>query len=171
MRSLGGLALGMVVVLLIRSTALSPLAARGIVLDALAFATVIWSLGHGAVWGATFGFAVGLAADLDATHWLGRHALVLSLLGYAVGRLARTLVRESPATHLALIGLAVMVHQAWVAPFELGGLTGTSFGGGAWVRRVLVSAIATAPVGTLLLLLIRRLRGRPLFGHALAQSG
>ena len=33
-------------------------------------------------------------ADLDATHWLGRHALVLTLLGYAGGRLSATLVRE-----------------------------------------------------------------------------
>ncbi len=171
MRGLGAFVLGMVVVLLLRSTVLSPFAARGVVLDALAFATVIWSLRHGAVWGTSFGFAIGLAADLDATHWLGRHALVLSLVGYAVGRLARTVVRESAGSQLALIGLAVAVHQAWVVPFELGGLEGLASGWPYFLRRVLIGALATAPAGTLVLLAARRLLGRPLFGHALVQPG
>ena len=171
MRGLGAFVFGMVVVLLLRSTVLSTFAARGIVLDALAFATVIWSLRHGAVWGASFGFAIGLAADLDATHWLGRHALVLSLVGYGVGRLARTVVRESPGSQFALIALAVIVHQAWIVPFELGGLEGAASGWTYLLGRVFIGALATAPAGTLLLMAARRLLGRPLFGHALAQPG
>jgi rod shape-determining protein MreD len=94
MKMLMGLLALVGVALLLRSTALSVLAARGVVLDVLAFVTVLWALRHGETWGTTFGFVLGLAADLDAAHWLGRHALVLALLGYAVGRLSHTLVRD-----------------------------------------------------------------------------
>ena len=171
MRSLGTFVSAMVVVLLLRSTALSPFAARGIVLDALAFATVFWALRHGAVWGASFGFAIGLAADLDATHWMGRHALVLSLVGYAIGRLARTLVRESGRTQLVLIALATIVHQAWVVPFELGGLEGVASAWPYLLRRVFIGALATAPAGALVLLVARRISGRSVFGHELVHPG
>ena len=171
MRGLGAFLIGMVVVLLLRSTALSPLAARGIVVDVLAFATVFWALRNGAVWGASFGFMIGLAADLDATHWMGRHALVLSIVGYAVGRLARTLERESGRTQLVIIGLAVAVHQAWVVPFELGGLEGVGSGWPYLLARVFIGALATAPVGALVLVAARRLSGRSVFGHALVHPG
>ncbi len=171
MSGLGGFLLGMVVVLLLRSTALAPLAARGIVVDLLTFATVFWALRHGAVWGASFGFILGLAADLDATHWMGRHALVLSIIGYASGRLAGTLVRESGRTQLLLIGLAVAVHQAWIVPFELGGLEGLGSGWPYLLRRMLFGALATAPVGALVLVVARRLSGRSPFGHAHVHPG
>jgi rod shape-determining protein MreD len=163
--------IGMIVVLLLRSTALSALAARSVVLDVLAFATAVWALRHGATWGATFGFAIGLAADLDATHWLGRHALVLSLVGYVVGSLARTVVRESSRTQFVLFALATAAHQAWVVPFELGGIEGLATGWPYLLQRIVVGALATAPAGTLLLVVARRLIGRPLFGHALVQPG
>ena len=110
MRLLAGLLLLSLTALLMRSTALSVLAARGVVLDALAFATVVWALRAGETWGASFGFVLGLAADLDAAHWLGRHALVLALLGYTIGRLSRTLVRDSASTQLVLLFLATLVH-------------------------------------------------------------
>ncbi len=171
MKGLGAFLIGMIVVLLLRSTALSPLAARGIVVDVLAFATVFWALRYGAVWGASFGFMIGLAADLDATHWMGRHALVLSIIGYALGRLARTLVRESARTQLVLIGLAVAAHQAWVVPFELGGLDGLGSGWPYLLGRVFVGALATAPVGALVLVVARRLSGGSVFGNALVHPG
>jgi rod shape-determining protein MreD len=171
MRSVLALIAGMVVVLLLRSTALSPFAARGIVLDVLAFATVFWALRNGAAWGATFGFLVGLAADLDATHWMGRHALVLTMIGYAVGRLARTLVRDSFRTHLVLLALATAVHQAWVVPFELGGFEGLATGWPYFLGRVFIGALATAPAGAVVLFVAHRLFGRSVFGNALAHPG
>lgn len=171
MKGLGGFLLGTVVVLLLRSTALAPLAARGIVIDVMAFATVFWALRHGAVWGASFGFMVGLAADLDATHWMGRHALALSIIGYAIGRLARTLVRESARAQLVLIGLAAAVHQAWVVPFELGGLEGVGAGWAYLLGRVFIGALATAPLGALVLIAIRSLSGRSAFGHEISNPG
>jgi rod shape-determining protein MreD len=159
MRGAGALLVLMFVALLLRSTALSALAARGVVLDVLAFATVVWALRHGESWGASFGFLLGLAADLDAAHWLGRHALVLALLGYAVGRLSYTLVRDRATTHFALLLGVTVIHQAWSISFELGGLAGWPY----LLTRLLLAAAATAPIGTVLLALVRRANGRPLF--------
>ena len=167
MKWLGSLLLFLAVTLLLRSTALTALAARGVLIAALAFATVIWALRHGDAWGTGFGFALGLAADLDAGHWLGRHALVLALIGYIVGRGSRSLVRESPRTQAVLLFIATAAHQLWVGVFEYGGL-------GAWLpllRRVLVAGIATGVAGALVLFLIRRLSGQPIFGHAALKSG
>lgn len=163
MRPIVGLLFAALLVLLLRSTALSSLAARGIVLDALAFAAVVWGLRHGDAWGSTFGFVVGLAADLDAAHWLGRHALALSLIGYGVGRLARTLVRDSSRTQFVLLLAATAAHQAWSAAFELGGgLSGLPF----VAARLGLATVVTASLGTFLLWLARRIAGRPLFGYA-----
>ncbi len=167
MRALGAIASGIVVVLLLRSTLLAALAVRGLVLDVLAFAAVIWGLRRGAAWGASFGFALGLCADLDAAHWLGRHALALTLLGYLVGRLSGTLVRESPRTHFALLVLATASHQAWMAAFELGGFV-------AWpelLMRVVVGSVATGVLGAFVLWVPRRLLGPSWADHANLQPG
>jgi rod shape-determining protein MreD len=154
------------VVLLLRSTALTALAARGVVVDVLAFATVVWALRYGAAWGASFGWALGLAADIDAVHWLGRHALVLALIGYAVGRLSRTLVRDSGRTQLVLVLLAAALHQAWTVAFEIGGVEGWPY----LAQRVLLAALVTPPLGVLLLSIMRHGSGQPLFGHAAVES-
>ena len=165
----GALALvaAIVVVLLLRSTALSAFAARGVVLDALAFATVLWALRHGPSWGSSFGFALGLFADLDAAHWLGRHALALTLLGYGVGRLASILVRESAATQFVLLLLATAAHQTWAVAFEFSDWS-------AWpyvVLRVVLGSAASAFVGTIILWVARRVSGQPLFGNVSIQPG
>ena len=167
MKWIGSLLLFIAVTMLLRSTALTSLAARGLLIDVLAFATIVWALRHGEVWGTGFGFALGLAADLDAAHWLGRHALVLSLIGFLIGRSSRSLVRESARTHVVLICLATLAHQLWVGAFDYGGFA-------AWrplLSRVLVSAAVTGPSGALLLFLIRRASGQPLFRNAAVKSG
>ncbi len=163
MRPLGTFLLGMAMALLLRSTLLSGLSARGIVIDALAFTTVLWALRHGDTWGSTFGFAVGLLADIDAAHWLGRHALVLTLIGYAAGRLSGTLVRESARTQFVLIATATLVHQLWISAFEVGAaVTGLPY----LLGRTLIATLVTASAGTLMLMGVRRLTGQPLFGNA-----
>ncbi len=166
MRALGGLLLLAGVALLIRSTALSVLAARGVILDVLAFVTVVWALRWGESWGATFGFVLGLAADLDAAHWLGRHALVLALVGYVVGRLGRALVRDNPLTQLLLLFVATLVHQAWALAFELGQIASWRF----LLGHMLIAGLATAPVGVVLLTLVRLGSGRSLFVLAAADT-
>jgi rod shape-determining protein MreD len=166
-RVLGALLLYVSITLLLRSTALTALAARGVVIDVLAVATAVWALRYREVWGTGFGFALGLAADLDAAHWVGRHALLLSLAGYGVGRLSQVLVRDSVRTHLAVFFLVTLVHQTWSAAFEFGGV-------GAWpllAERVLLASVATAPIGALFLYLVRRVSGQSLFGHAALSSG
>ncbi len=157
MRALGGLLLASLVALLLRSTILAGLAARGVVIDVLVLATVTWSLRQREAWGATFGFFLGLAADLDASHWLGRHALALTLLGYGVGRLSNTLVRDSPLTQLVLIAFATALHQVWVTAFDAtGGVAGLPWLAG----RVLLATVTTAPIGVLILILGRLLSRR-----------
>jgi rod shape-determining protein MreD len=167
MRHIGSMLGFLFIVLLLRSTALSALATRGIVLDVLAFAAVLWALRHGESGGATFGFVLGLTADLDAAHWLGRHALCLSLLGYGTGRLSHTLVRDSSRTQLVLLAIATAAHQTWVALFEVGGLQGWAY----LLQRIALATVFTPLVGTLLLGFIRRLTGAPLFGHVAAPTG
>jgi rod shape-determining protein MreD len=166
-RAIGGLILLVGAALLLRSTALSVLSARGVVLDVLAFVTVVWSLRWGENWGSSFGFVLGLGADLDAAHWLGRHALALALVGYATGRLSRGVVRDNPVTQFLLILAATLVHQGWALTFEFGGL-------GAWpvlTLHVLVAGAATAACGVLLLGLARLARGQSLFNLASAETG
>jgi rod shape-determining protein MreD len=162
MRPLAGFLLLMAVALLLRSTALSALAARGIVIDVLVFVTVVWALRHGESAGVTFGFIIGLAADLDAAHWVGRHALVLAALGYVVGRLSHTLVRDSFRTQLVLLACATVVHQAWATTFEIQGISNWLY----LVQRVGLAAAATAPMGAIVLWFIGRLGGRGVFTHA-----
>ncbi len=166
MKQIGTMLAFVAVVLLLRSTALTSLAARGVVIDVLVFATVVWALRYGAPWGASFGFALGLAADLDSVHWLGRHALMLTLLGYAVGRVSRTLVRDSGRTQFVLILLGTLLHQIWTVAFEIGAVEGWTY----LVQRVLLAAVVTPPLGVLLLTLLRFGTGQPLFGHAVAES-
>ena len=167
MRPLGMFVFASVVALLLRSTILAQLAARGVVIDVLVLATVTWSLRQREGWGATFGFVLGLAADLDASHWLGRHALALTLIGYGVGRLSNTLVRDSPLTQLVLIALATALHQVWVTAFDAtGGVAGLPWLAG----RVLLATVTTAPIGVLLLLSTRLFPRRRGYGNAPGSS-
>jgi rod shape-determining protein MreD len=167
MRGLTGFILLAVVTLLLRSTALSALAARGVVIDVLVFATVVWSLRNGESAGVTFGFFLGLVADLDSAHWPGRHALMLAALGYAVGRLSHTLVRDSMRTQIVLLLVATFVHQLWATAFELQGAASWPY----LIQRVLLATVATAPLGALVLAIIRRLSGQGFFAHASHDPG
>jgi len=149
------------VALLLRSTALSALAGRGVVLDVLAFATAMWALRRGETAGTLFGFALGLLADLDAAHWIGRHTLVLSLIGYAVGRMSHTLVREQARTAFVVLLIAAGVHQAWTLAFEVGAWTGWPY----LLRQTLLAMLATAPIGTMVVAMLQRVGGRSWLTH------
>jgi rod shape-determining protein MreD len=166
MRVFAGLLLLAGAALLIRSTALSELAARGVIVDVLAFVTVAWALRWGETQGSTFGFVLGLAADLDAAHWLGRHALALALVGYGVGRLSHALVRSSPTMQFVLLFVATLAHQVWALVFELGGVAGWRF----LIWHVAVSGLVTAPLGVLVLALASLGSGRSLFSRAATET-
>ena len=166
MRGIGTAIALLAITLLLRSTALSVLAGRGVVIDVLAFAVTVWAMRRGEASGTIFGFALGLLADLDAAHWLGRHALALSLVGYAVGRVSHTLVRDRARSAFVLLVVTTALHQAWTFAFEIENLAGATF----LLRQSVLAAAATAPLGTLVLGLIRRVSGRPLFSHASLRS-
>lgn len=156
-----------IIAMLLRSTALSALAGRGIIIDVLAFATAVWALRRGEGAGTLFGFALGLLADIDAAHWLGRHALALSLLGYTIGRMSHTLVREQARTVFAVLLIGTGVHQAWTLAFEVGSWSGLSF----LVRQTLLAMAATAPIGTLVIALLQRVAGRSWLTHGTVGQG
>jgi rod shape-determining protein MreD len=157
MKVLGMFLLTALVTLVMRSTVLAGLATRGVVVDVLVLATVAWSLRQRDAWGATFGFVLGMAADLDASHWIGRHALALTLLGYGVGRLSNTLVRDSPLTQLLLLAVATALHQVWTSAFDAsGGVAGI----GWLASRVGLATVTTAPLGVLILLFTPLFTGR-----------
>ncbi len=167
MKLIGTFLLTALVTLVLRSTMLAGLAARGIVVDVLVLATVAWSLRQRESWGATFGFVLGLAADLDAAHWVGRHALALTLLGYGVGRLSNTLVRDSPLTQLLLLIVATALHQVWASAFDAsGGLAAVGWLAG----RVLLATLTTAPLGVVVLLITQLFTGRRGYGNASGSS-
>jgi rod shape-determining protein MreD len=166
MRVFAGLLLLAGVALLIRSTALSELAARGVIVDVLVFVTVVWALRWGESQGSTLGFVLGLAADLDAAHWLGRHAFALALVGYGTGRLARAMVRGNPTTQFMLIFAATLAHQAWALVFELGGVAGWRF----LLGHVVISGLVTALLGVLVLALVSLGSGRSLFSRAAIET-
>lgn len=167
MKLIGTFVLTALVTLVLRSTMLAGLAARGIVVDVLVLATVAWSLRQRESWGATFGFVLGLAADLDAAHWVGRHALALTLLGYGVGRLSNTLVRDSPLTQLLLLIVATALHQVWASAFDAsGGLAALGWLAG----RVLLATLTTAPLGVVVLLIAQLFTGRRGYGNASGSS-
>ena len=167
MKVIGVFLLTALVTLVMRSTVLAGLAARGIVVDVLVLATVAWSLRQRESWGATFGFVLGLAADLDAAHWVGRHALALTLLGYGVRRLSNTLVRDSPLTQLLLLVVATALHQVWASAFDAsGGLAAVGWLAG----RVLLATITTAPLGVVVLLISQLFTRRRGYGNASGSS-
>ena len=74
-------------------------------------------------WGASFGFGIGLLADLLSDHTLGQLALVLCLIGYAVGMLSRD-VERSVLVPLAAAAAACAAAVGLVALF--GALLGDS---------------------------------------------
>jgi hypothetical protein len=69
-------------------------------------------------------------------------------------------MRDRASTHLILIAAATAVHQTWILSFELGGLPSLPY----LLGRVGLAAVATGPLGTVILSLVRRVSGRPLFG-------
>jgi rod shape-determining protein MreD len=159
-RPLKAFGLLLLLVLLVRSTVLAWLALHGVWLDVGAMATVLWALRQGVAWGSTFGFLLGLALDLDAGGWLGRHALALAVLGHGVGLLSGTLVRDSWRTQFALLLIATLLHQLLALAIQLmGSQTQWSY----WAPRVALAAATTSAAGVGLLALVRQLRGRPLY--------
>lgn len=82
-------------VTLLHTTVFPQFRAFGVMPDVMVLLAVAGGLTGGPVRGAGMGFAAGLVADLFLTTPFGLSALVFSLVGYAVGQLAETLLEAS----------------------------------------------------------------------------
>jgi rod shape-determining protein MreD len=82
------------VVLTLQKSVLADIDVHDVRPDALLLLAVCAGLVAGAEVGAVIGFTAGLAADLFVLAPLGLSALVFSLVGYAVGSLRNTLIRD-----------------------------------------------------------------------------
>lgn len=116
---------------------------------------------EGPLVGAVSGFVVGLLADLASSHVLGQSALVLCLIGYAVG-LVMNEAQRSVAVPLAVIGgasvLGTLAYAAITAILGEAAMTG----GGAFGRALIAgiyAALITPFVYPVLLAGSRRLAG------------
>ncbi len=102
-----------------------PLTVAGAAPDFAVIALVYGAVRWGALGGAVLGFVLGLFRDTLLLVDFGLHALVLTLLGYGVGKLREALYLHRPAIDLTLMAgaklavdilvLGVAASGAWVA--------------------------------------------------------
>ena len=83
-------------------------------LDLIVLAVAAVAFYAGSVPGAATGFATGFLLDLAAGHTMGLSSLVLTAVGYGVGRFRE--VRD-PAHGLAPVAVGAAATAAWVAAF------------------------------------------------------
>ena len=123
-----GLRVGLLAVLgltayVVQTSVLAPLGLPGATPDPLLLVVVGLAQAWGAVDGAVAGFAAGVLADLlpPADGPLGRDALVLTLVGFLIGRAFQ---RAEPAPLPTLAAVAVAAPAAVVASSVLAALIG-----------------------------------------------
>ena len=103
--------------------------------DLLLVTLVVVALLRGALFGAFCGFFAGLIVDTTALAVLGTSSLLLTLVGYWVGRYGETTGRDPPHAPLVAVATATVFYAA-------GGLALHSMVGAApLVRHVLVDAL------------------------------
>jgi rod shape-determining protein MreD len=111
------LALLAVTVVLLQIAAFSQVQILGVTADLLPLTVMAVALLCGSLTGATFGFFLGLCADMALVQTLGLSSLVYVAAGYAIGRARELrdpqgtlvpLVAGFAATTIALVGYAVM---------------------------------------------------------------
>lgn len=123
------LPLMLLLVLVVQKSLLNDVDVRDVRPDALLLFVVCAGLVAGSEVGAVIGFVVGLVADLFVLAPLGLSSLVFSLVGYTVGTLRSTLIREvwwmppmtaflASAGGVALYAVlgAVLGHSEYVRP-------------------------------------------------------
>jgi rod shape-determining protein MreD len=154
------LPLMMLLVLTVQKSMLNDVDVRDVRPDALLLFVVCAGLVGGSEVGAVVGFVVGLVADLFVLAPLGLSSLVFSLVGYAVGTLRSTLIREvwwmPPVT-------AFVASAGGVALYAV---LGAVLGHGEYVRPQLVAtALLVGAMNSVLSLALVRLTGWALQGQ------
>jgi rod shape-determining protein MreD len=140
----------LVLALLLQTTIIPDLRIFGVCADLMLLCTICASLAGGPELGAMVGFAAGLLADLFLTTTpLGLSALVLSLVGYAVGSVRGTMLQEgwllAPAT--AFVASAAGVVTFVLAGVMVGQSQLTRIGPVAIVKTALLVGMMNALIG------------------------
>ena len=80
-----------------------PVAVRGVIPDLGVIALTFGALRWGALGGAVLGFGLGFFRDIMGVSYLGLYALVMTLLGYGLGKARETLYLTTPGIDLLLL--------------------------------------------------------------------
>jgi rod shape-determining protein MreD len=130
--------------LVLQPAVVAPLRLPGGAPQLVVVALVLVALLDGPFTGAVAGFCVGLTCDLLSRHLLGESALVLTLVGWAVGKLAEDVDRS------VLVPLGVVAVASAVAVLGIGVVAALTNDGRVGVAPVLRSAGAAALYGLVL---------------------
>ena len=118
------------------------------------YAALLYGPRHGAV----AGFVGGLLADLAVPSVFGRSALVMTLIGYAVGLVGERTARENVFTQAVLLACAVFAREIYV--IMLAGPESTVRGMRALAFYGLPAALLTAVAGIALFGIYTRFTGQ-----------
>ncbi|GAB4250632.1 MAG: hypothetical protein Kow00129_11520 [Thermoleophilia bacterium] len=120
----------------------------GVSADFFLIFTVLVALGKGSVWGALFGFAAGLVADIVYLEPVGLRAFIYVVLGYGVGRYSEEFGVGTAWSVVVVAAVAAFAAQVVYGLFQL------TLGQESFFRMVreqmfpaaLVDALVAAPV-------------------------
>jgi rod shape-determining protein MreD len=126
--------------------------------DLVTLVVVSLALLRGAISGAVGGFAAGLLVEAAAGDPLGPHALVLTVVGYACGRIGEQLVTDEHPVPPLVAAFVASLFVAWGVPV-VQFLVGASDGGNGVVVEGLVTALLALVIATPVYLAIRALVG------------
>ncbi len=119
----------------------------GVAPDFLLLMVIAIGFALGPVPGEIFGFTWGLLADAVGVSMFGVHCFILTLLGYAAGKLRRRMDTERPAPQVVIACLATLVSAAMFA-FIRGFLEegGSNLGVGYLLVAVLLNGLIASSV-------------------------
>jgi rod shape-determining protein MreD len=129
------------------------LVAGGVAPDFYLMAVVFGALRWGPLWGAAFGFLLGVNRDAMVMDHFGMHGLALTVAGFVLGKTKETLYLDLPALDMVLIFLSSLVTGAIVTAVSAHG----SFAlfEDLFFYEVPLSALYTAVLGGLLFRLLK----------------
>ena len=114
--------------LILQSTYFEGLKVAGLKPDLVMLIVVFYAVQQGAKKGAFFGFAAGLLEDVFAAKFLGIHAVIKAVIGFAAGMLEKRVYKENIFAPAFVSFLATFVQEAgYIIIRQLaGGLTHNS---------------------------------------------
>jgi rod shape-determining protein MreD len=129
------------------------LAVDGVAPDFYLMAVVFGALRWGPLWGAAFGFLLGINRDAMALDHFGMHGLALTVAGFALGKTKESLYLDLPALDMVLLFISALVTGAIVTAVSSHG--NFALFEDRFFYEVPLSALYTAIVGGLLFRLLK----------------